>query len=116
MKVQFSTPDKMARIATSQLENVSLFALLESGLVHGSPLAISRAQWPQRLSGVEEGFYGELTISAAGEKSWTQPRYKRILVTTDFAEGTAVGFGMMIPPMKRKLKRRARPGGTRVAA
>ena len=30
-----------------------------------------------------------VTISAAGEKSWTQPRYKRILVTTDFAEGTA---------------------------
>src|SRR5262245_25985421 len=59
MKVQFSMSDKMARIATSELENASLFALLESGLVYGSPLAISGAQWPQRLSDVEEGFYGE---------------------------------------------------------
>jgi len=30
-----------------------------------------------------------VTISAAGETSWTQPRFKRILVTTDFSDGTA---------------------------
>ena len=30
-----------------------------------------------------------VTISAAGEKSWAEPQFKRILVTTDFAEGTA---------------------------
>src|SRR5215510_807356 len=30
-----------------------------------------------------------VTISAAGEKSWAEPQFKRILVTTDFAKGTA---------------------------